>query len=977
MASRLHAQNSDCVIDIHTGTFAITPKLVPATAPWDMNHVDSLQLTRVTFLQGNKHRTLFVQSGLSILSVFASLFSTYDAEQINWLPFDRPDLAIPVVGTDIFWGVQMAFIIPESFRLCLQEQSFSTIADKWTMVLMPDRMIVCQAQESDTIATLSRALAHECSRPFHLCNHMLTKLDATAKPRQVTVARFVDPPVTHLEDTLDGTFLDMGEWLQATMTSPEAALFLQTCHASGVTDLLESVGWQIFELQQSHPQSSRRHLTIIPTSTRLFVDAVAIRNLVAAHVTTWYVPLSVPSTTNTIMLSLKLWDTVIWKGHLPLTTKTDVFANAWHAASSLLGPLVPVRSILRGKRLSPEENFAGYVSQEDRESPLNRIHLVGVLTGGGNKTDLALRTNQSLTDFLLQSGASSITTPQFVKEVLTLAGVSRIQQILAMRDAEAKLEQIKHTAIHFNISLPDFVDLEADLTKRVRRATTKHLHEAPTHKATDFTLPEELFHEVSGTPIIIQSDRTQPHGVFLVDASDAKTFVDSHQSPQQSCIMVVLGQSCPMHSQACQLHNLPATDKHGTKVVIAACVHYLGATKATLRGQDQADISTESTSVLAFTAWRSETGDTLWSQLCESPLRTIWKLFTIDPTKNVVTKPWGRSWRTDNTAVEPDQAQSFQVHVRLYTSKTSAILAQSGTHGIFVNPKTADGTVIDPTFAVIWLRDKDRTQALEEVKKVPEHAGLVISTRGKQSYGIRVPSSVYEEAQALLTPEHPKQSHIPANCFVKLSPLPHGVTQDDIRTWLEKQALRMRPVRSLTANTWLLAASDKVEACHYLWGKSTVLIAPVASRAPSKPTVLAGGTRLRPFQPISTSASSSHAGTSQDTWDPWSRWNPVFEDSSTNGPSSESSNRYRTWSSKASQSSHASTFATTSQASEIAAIQVQIKDLTQATKSNQENEKSFVMTCDKSSLASVQKSELKLKHQNCRFVPHSIKGSIA
>ena len=295
---------------------------------------------------------------------------------------------------------------------------------------------------------------------------MLTKHDATAKPRQVIVARFVEPPVTHLDDTLDGTFLDMGDCLQTTMHTSEAILFLQTCHASGVTDLLGSLGWNIFELQQSHSQSSRRQLTILPTSTQLFVDTIAIRNLVAAHVTTWYLPLGVSPTSNTLTLSLKLWDTVIWNGHLPMTTKTDVFANAWHAASSLLGPLIPVRSILRGKRLSPEENFAGYVGQEDRESPLNRVHLIGVLTGGGSKTDLALRTNQSLTDFLLQNGASSITTPQFVKEVLTLAGVSRVQQILAMRDAEAKLEQIKHTALHFNISLPEFVDLDADLTKK-------------------------------------------------------------------------------------------------------------------------------------------------------------------------------------------------------------------------------------------------------------------------------------------------------------------------------------------------------------------------------------------------------------------------------------------------------------------------------------------------------------------------------
>ena len=91
MASRLHAQNSDCIIDIHTGTFAITPKMVPATAPWDMSYLDSPPLTKVIFVQGNKHRTLFVQSGLPILPVFAFLFSTYEVEQINWLPFDSPD----------------------------------------------------------------------------------------------------------------------------------------------------------------------------------------------------------------------------------------------------------------------------------------------------------------------------------------------------------------------------------------------------------------------------------------------------------------------------------------------------------------------------------------------------------------------------------------------------------------------------------------------------------------------------------------------------------------------------------------------------------------------------------------------------------------------------------------------------------------------------------------------------------------------
>ena len=64
--------------------------------------------------------------------------------------------------------------------------------------------------------------------------------------------------------------------------------------------------------------------------------------------------------------------------------------------------MVEVRSVLRGRRLTPEETFASYIAPEDYDSPLNRVHLIGALSGGGNKVDLALRTNQMMTDFLLQ-----------------------------------------------------------------------------------------------------------------------------------------------------------------------------------------------------------------------------------------------------------------------------------------------------------------------------------------------------------------------------------------------------------------------------------------------------------------------------------------------------------------------------------------------------------------------------------------------
>ena len=936
--SRLHANNSDCAIQVDSGTFSIVPKLVPMTQPWDSDVHQFLPFTTVIFLQGNKNRVIQVQAGLPVRSVFNTLFQTFPIELIQWLPFDSPELSLPVDDQDSFWGPRMTFLLPEHFRLCLQEQSFTSLATEWTLILQPDRLLVKRVTNTDNIAALTDVISEDQPFPFHLCNHMLVRHHATARPCQALTARLVEPTSIHLEDTLDGTFLDMGDWLQATMETSEANLFVQTSHSSGLTDLLSSLGWHILLLQESHPAQSSRTIVLLPGCTQLFVDATAIRNILAAHVTTWYLPPSCTESPNAVRLSLKLWATVIWEGRLPITTATDVFSKAWHAASSFVGPLIPVRSILRGKRLSPEENFAGYVAQEDRNSALNRVHLVGILEGGGSKTDLALRTNQAMTDFLFQNGASSITTPQFVKDVLTLAGVTQIQQILAIRDPEAKLDQIKQTALHFNIPLPEFADLDVDNHKRVRRLVTRRMPGPSSHQASEFTLSEKLFYDAAGVPIPNQTDHTLPSGVFLLDAHEASSFQETHSQSTQPCIMVLLGPTCPIQDRECKPGNLPALDSKGNKVVIAACTHFLGQAKVVMHGADQDEISVEATSVLAFTAWRSETTEQLWSDLCEGPLRALWKLFSIEPAKSVVTRPWGRSWRADGKPVESDHAESFQVHVRVYSSIISTVLAQSGSQGVFVNPKSSEGTTIDPNYAIVWLRDKTRSQALEEAKKIPEQAGLVLSFRGKKGYGVRVPSSVYEEAQGLLNPSLPKQSHIPATCYVKLSPLPHGVTHDDIRQWLEKQALRMRPIRCLAANTWLLAAANKIDACHYLWGRSTVLIAPVQHNHQIKPTILAGGTRDMTLPQPSTSASSSSDKQRPDTWDPWSNWHPVYEDESIRQNSVDGSNTRRTWSSQSSQQSKATSSTSTPKTSDLTVIQNQIRDLTKATKLNQEKE---------------------------------------
>ena len=151
-----------------------------------------------------------------------------------------------------------------------------------------------------------------------------------------------------------------------------------------LSDLLWSLGWQMFQLQDPHPRSTCRQINILPASSQLFVDTVAIRNMLAAHITKWYIPPSVPPTTNTFRVSLKLWATVIWEGHVLLDIQDGhlrQLLGKQRVAS--LGPLIPVRTISERQALIARRKLCRlHFTHEDRESPLNQSSLDrGVIWG--------------------------------------------------------------------------------------------------------------------------------------------------------------------------------------------------------------------------------------------------------------------------------------------------------------------------------------------------------------------------------------------------------------------------------------------------------------------------------------------------------------------------------------------------------------------------------------------------------------------
>ena len=87
----------------------------------------------------------------------------------------------------------MTFSMPESYRLCFQEQSFHTPASHWTAVLLPDRLVICNVVASTTIAAVTAQVSADRLTPYQLCNHMLKngkQRRSRAKPLLHNLTRF-------------------------------------------------------------------------------------------------------------------------------------------------------------------------------------------------------------------------------------------------------------------------------------------------------------------------------------------------------------------------------------------------------------------------------------------------------------------------------------------------------------------------------------------------------------------------------------------------------------------------------------------------------------------------------------------------------------------------------------------------------------------------------------------------------------------
>ena len=219
-------------------------------------------------------------------------------------------------------------------------------------------------------------------------------------------------------------------------------------------------------------------------------------------------------------------------------------------------------------------------------------------------------------------------------------------------------------------------------------------------------------------------------------------------------------------------------------------------------------ITLEVCNTLAVTAFRDEWQEKKadWMDLVAGPAKLV--IDTLSIEADGIYEVWGRSWRKNNHPIQPGDAASFRIWLKVKATSAVRPLDKSG----FTFPPFYVETKLDKDqdmqlqrdFRIMWI-PKD-TPASDVISKIPEHHGLV---RGRTGQGIRLEDAQFKKAYGLFYPNRPLPEKIIANYKWILLGAPSSATQEAITKFLISAGIKGRPLRKSGRN-WRIDTEENL-----------------------------------------------------------------------------------------------------------------------------------------------------------------------
>ena len=173
----------------------------------------------------------------------------------------------------------------------------------------------------------------------------------------------------------------------------------------------------------------------------------------------------------------------------------------------------------------------------------------------------------------------------------------------------------------------------------------------------------------------------------------------------------------------------------------------------------------------------------------------------------MVVDLWNRGWYgSKGKRTPPEDAEQFQVHMRIPCICTDGLQNRSGQDGIYLEPRKDDGKGPAEDFSVIWLPGVEKPEAMHRLKVSDRGVALV---RFGSMFGIRVLCHDAEAVHKEIYPDKPFQQ-VNVQSIYEIRPLPYGVQTAGVRELLKQWGWKAKVLEPYKADHygqgWLVGA---------------------------------------------------------------------------------------------------------------------------------------------------------------------------
>eukprot|EP00438_Fugacium_kawagutii_P000332 Skav225767 [mRNA] locus=scaffold3092:29530:34314:- [translate_table: standard] len=437
----------------------------------------------------------------------------------------------------------------------------------------------------------------------------------------------------------------------------------------------------------------------------------------------------------------------------------------------------------------------------------------------------------------------------------------------------------------------EFADAIASRVKQNPKFGSKHLKSKRPEKqpkkqlsvhASDISVPPGVFKDSLGnslSQITLKEIGPNASGIVVVDADEAMPYLRVANPVSKAGLALVIVDH--MDTRVACIGSevrLPARcERTSEPLLITAKLIQLGGSVVSRSVPDQSvKIGEVETNVIRTLCFRDEMPGQ-WDQFMNRPVKhIIQQVPEFQPNaqgKSPLIDVWDRQFLNDKMErVAPAQAFQFLVSFRVEGVNVSKILQQSGTDGLYHEPRAADGRSPDSGFRVVWLSKRDHAGAVVARQSTQKWSCLV---RSNHRFGLRVHQC---DAQEVHTQHKPLTPFL-ASDNIELyhgGPMPFGATRETLGRLFASWGWPARPLQPRQRSpcgrgmVWEIQATEcprfEVWQCEH----SDVLITKAPKKEPKQPAAVTIHASARTIRALEES--SQEAKSKDDPWlanDPW------------------------------------------------------------------------------------------------------------